>query len=81
MVCDLSCNQTLKALLPEQGGAPIKILEWETFDLQLGPVKLTRELVVAEIDDQCILADDLIHGDPDSAMDVINSHKVVMLKG
>ena len=64
------------------GGSSIKIWGQGTFDLQHGPVKLTRELVVPELDDdQCLLRDDLIHRDLDGLMDILNSWKVVIFKG
>ena len=54
------------------GGEPIKIWGWAPFDLQLGPVSLQRVLMVAEIEDQILLGDDILRRDPEGPMDILN---------
>ena len=63
------------------GGEPIKIWGWAPFDLQLGPVSLQRVLMVAEIEDQILLGDDILRRDPEGPMDILNTEKVMVFKG
>ena len=63
------------------GGEPIKIWGWAPFDLQPGPVSLWRVLMVAEIEDQILLSEDILRRDPEGPMDILNTEKVMMFKG
>ena len=63
------------------GGEPIKIWQQTPFDLQLGPVSLQRVLMVAEIEDQVLLGDDILRRDPEGPMDILNTEKVMVFKG
>ena len=63
------------------GGGNIRIWGKAIFELQLGPVKLVREALVAEITDEILLGDDIIRRDPEGPMDIINSRKVMLFKG
>ena len=51
------------------------------FDLQLGPVSLKRVLMVAEIEDQILLGDDILRRDPEGPMDILNMEEVMVFKG
>ena len=63
------------------GGEPIKIWGQAPFDLQLGPVSLQRVLMVAEIEDQILLGNDILRRDPEGPMDILNMEKVMVFKG
>ena len=63
------------------GGEPIKIWGWAPFDLQLGPVSLWRVLIMAEIEDEILLGDDILRRDPEGPMDILNTEKVMVFKG
>ena len=63
------------------GGEPIKIWGWAPFDLQLGPVSLWRVFMVAEIEDQILLSNDILRRDPEGPMDILNTEKVMVFKG
>ena len=63
------------------GVEPIKTKGWAPFDLQLGPVSLQRVLMVAEIEDQILLGDDILRRDPEEPMDILNMEKVMVFKG
>ena len=52
------------------GGEPIKIWGQAPFDLQLGPVSLWRVLMVAKIEDQVLLSNDILRRDPEGPMDI-----------
>ena len=58
-------------------GEPIKIWGWAPFDLQLGPVSLWRVLMVAGIEDEILLRDDILRRDPEGPMDILNTEKVM----
>ena len=53
-------------------GLYINIWGRGTFDIKLGPVTLTQELAVAEIDDEILLGDDLLR------RDILNSRNVIV---
>ena len=63
------------------GGAPIQIWGMGKFQVQLGPITLTREMAVAEITDDVLLGDDILRRDPEGPMDIVNSEKVLKFKG
>ena len=62
-------------------GEPIKIWGQAPFDLQLGPVSLQRVLMVAEIEEEILLGDDILRRDPEGPMDILNTEKVMVFKG
>ena len=62
-------------------GLPIKIWGSAMFDLQLGPVKLQRELAVADIRDEVLLGDDILRRDEEGPMDILNSKRVLLFNG
>ena len=63
------------------GGAPIQIWGVGKFQVQLGSITLTREMAVAEITDDILLGDDILHRDPEGHMDIVNSEQVLKFKG
>ena len=68
------------------GGEPIKIWGWAPFDIQLVPCQLCTltsvlALMVAEIEDQILLGDDILRRDPEGPMDILNTEKVMVFKG
>ena len=63
------------------GGEPMKIWGQAPFDLQLGPVSLQRVLIVAEIEDEILLGDDILRRDPEGPMDILNTERVMVFKG
>ena len=54
---------------------------WAPFDLQLGPMSLQRVLMVAEIEEEILLRDDILRRDPEGPMDILNTEKVMVFKG
>ena len=62
------------------GGGNIRVWGKGIFELQLGPVRLEREALVAEITDEILLGDDIIRRDPEGPMDIINSRKVMLFR-
>ena len=67
-------------MLKGAGGETIKIWEWALFDLQLGPVSLQRMLMVAKIEDEILLTDDILRRDPEGPIDKSNNEKVMVFK-
>ena len=63
------------------GGGDIEIWGWAKFKLQLGPVELIREVVVAEIIDDVLLGDDILRRDHEGPMDILNSKKIILFRG
>ena len=63
------------------GGGNIQIWGWAKFKLQLGPVELIREAVVAEIIDDVLLGDDILRRDHEGPMDILNSKKIILFRG
>ena len=57
------------------GGGNIQIWRRAKFKLQLGPVELIREAIVAEIIDDVLLGDDILRTDHEGPMDILNSKK------
>ncbi len=51
------------------------------FSMQLGSVKLVKELVVAEIQDDCLLGMDILQNDQEGPGDVLLSQGVIKLRG
>ena len=51
------------------------------FELQLGPVKLRRELGVADIKDDVLLGDNILRRDPEGPMNIMNSQNIVTFRG
>ena len=63
------------------GGGDIRIWGRAKFKLQLGPVELIREVVVAEIIDDVLLGDDILRRDHEGPMDILNSKEVILFRG
>ncbi|CAG2200883.1 unnamed protein product [Mytilus edulis] len=63
------------------GGTPIKELGKATFSLKLGALELEKELVIAEIEDECLLGMDILQNDPSGPADVILSRGIIILRG
>ena len=63
------------------GGGDIRIVGWAKFKLQLSPVELIREVVVAEIIDDVLLGDDILRRDRKGPMDILNSKKIILFRG
>ena len=63
------------------GGGDIRIWGRAKFKLQLGPVELIREVVVAEIIDDVLLGDDILRRDHEGPMDILNSKKIILFRG
>ena len=62
-------------------GEPIKIWGQAPFDIQLSTMNLWRALMVAEIEDQILLSDDILKRDPGGPMDIWNTEKVMVFNG
>ncbi|MES9880686.1 MAG: retropepsin-like aspartic protease [Sedimenticola sp.] len=62
-------------------GTPLIELGKAVFSMQLGSVKLVKELVVAEIQDDCLLGMDILQNDQEGPGDVLLSQGVIKLRG
>ncbi|MES9884544.1 MAG: retroviral-like aspartic protease family protein, partial [Sedimenticola sp.] len=69
------------ARLAGAGGKPLKELGKAVFTLQLGPLKLEKELIVAEIQDDCLLGMDILQNDQEGPSDVLLSQGIIVLRG
>ena len=59
-------------------GEPIKMWGQAPFDLHLGPVSLQR--VMAEVEDEILLRDDILRRDPEGPRYILNTEKVMVLQ-
>ena len=66
---------------PGTGNGSFRIWGTTMFELQLGPVKLQRELGVADIKDDVLLGDNILLRDPEGPMDIMNSQNIVTFRG
>ena len=62
-------------------GTPLKEYGKGTFSIQLGPVNLQKELIVAEIEDDGLLGIDILQNDDAGPADILLSKGVTQLKG
>ena len=69
------------ALLKGAGGAPIKEWGQGTFRIKLGPVELTKQIIVADIEDEALLGYDILAGGIDGPADILLSRDVIVLEG
>ncbi|CAC5426771.1 unnamed protein product [Mytilus coruscus] len=63
------------------GGDTNKRIGKATFSLELGALELEKELVIAEIEDECLLGMDILQNDPSGPADVILSRGIITLRG
>ncbi|KAK3106370.1 hypothetical protein FSP39_018677 [Pinctada imbricata] len=63
------------------GGKPIKKLGKALFNLELGPLSLQKELVVASIDDEALLGLDILQNEEEGAADILLSEGVIKFMG
>lgn len=63
------------------GGNPIRTWGVASFEITLGPVCITRNLVVADITDEILLGHDLIRQDELGPMDIMNSRNKLIFGG
>ena len=72
---------TKTACLTGAGGAPLVELGKATFDLELGPLSLRKEVIVAEIEDDCLLGVDVLQDDESGPADILLSKGITVLRG
>jgi len=63
------------------GGSPIHESGVGEFNMKLGPVKVTCQAVVADIDDEVLLGPDVWAGEKDGQADIFLSKSIIKLKG
>ncbi|KAH3830050.1 hypothetical protein DPMN_103287 [Dreissena polymorpha] len=63
------------------GGSPLREMGMGEFDMVLGPVKVTCQAVVADIDDEVLLWLDLLAGAKGRQADVFLIKSIIKLKG
>lgn len=63
------------------GGTPINEKGKAIFDIQIGPVSLQKEIIVAEIEDECLLGIDILQNDDGGPADLLLTKGVIVLKG
>jgi hypothetical protein len=63
------------------GGTLLKELGKATFNLELGPLILDREVIVAEIEDEGLLGIDILQNENDGPADILLSKGVIKLHG
>ncbi|XP_053395476.1 uncharacterized protein LOC128555819 [Mercenaria mercenaria] len=68
-------------LLKGAGGAPLNELGKGTFSLQMGPLIMQQEMVVADIEDDCLLGIDVQQNENNGPADMMLSRGVIKLQG
>jgi len=63
------------------GGSPIREKGVGEFNMKLGPVKVTCQAVVADIDDEVLLGPDVWAGEKDGQADIFLSKSIIKIKG
>ena len=63
------------------GGSPIREKGVGEFNMKLGPVKVTCQAVVADIDDEVLLGPDVWAGETDGQVDIFLSKSIIKIKG
>lgn len=63
------------------GGTPLKELGKAVFSVQLGNLVIDKEIVVADIQDECLLGMDILQNDKQGPGDVLLSQGVIRLRG
>ena len=75
-------HKTLSAKrLVNADGRPIAYKGQAWFDLHIGPVKIYKRLIVADIEDEVLLGADILLGDPSGPADLLMSEGRMILKG
>ena len=67
--------------LVSANGTPIKEMGKGVFEISLGPVKLQKEIIVAEIEDDGLLGMDILQNDASGPADILMSKGVIKLRG
>ena len=73
----LSASPTLSGA----GGARLKELGKGSFSIELGSLKLQREIIVAKIEDDALLGIDILQNESDGPADIMLSQGIIKLKG
>lgn len=63
------------------GGTPLMELGKAVFEIQLGPLQLQREIIVAKIEDDALLGIDILQNEADGPADIMLSKGIIRLKG
>ena len=63
------------------GGARLKELGKGSFSIELGSLKLQREIIVAKIEDDALLGIDILQNESDGPADIMLSQGIIKLKG
>ena len=69
------------ACLTGAGGTRLKEYGKANFNIMLGDISLTREIIVAEIEDDALLGIDILQNDEGGPADILLSKGVIVLKG
>ena len=69
------------ACLTGASGIPLKECGKAFFNVELGPVSMYKELIVAEIEDDVLLGIDILQNDDGGPADILLSKGVIVLKG
>ena len=72
---------TKSSSLSGAGGVPLVELGQAVFSLQLGALKFDKELIIAEIEDECLLGMDILQNDTEGPGDVLLSQGLIILRG
>ena len=63
------------------GAARLKELRKASFSIQLGSLKLQREIIVAKIEDDALLGIDILKNESEGHADLLLSQGIIKLKG
>jgi hypothetical protein len=63
------------------GGAPIKDVGQTKLDISLGPLQVTRDIMVADIEDDALLGYDILKGQNGRPADILLSQNRILLDG
>ena len=63
------------------GGIPINEYGKATFNIEIGPIKLQKELIVADIEDEGLLCVDILQDDEQGPADILLSKAKIIFRG
>lgn len=63
------------------GGTPLNEIGKGHFTIQLGPLELEREMIVADIEDDCLLGIDILQNESEGPADLLLSKGIIRLLG